>query len=86
MKKQNKTQCVINTAKHKHIMTSYFVRKMPKFKDGTIRYNKSSLRVRYDIHHYINYKNILVGTWDIKRQDPLLLAEEILQKKVAIFH
>ena len=69
-KKASKSNCKFNPIKHVDIMNTHLVTKIPKYEDGTIKYTSSKDKslIRYDIHHYINHRNVLVGKWLIHRK------------------
>ena len=84
LRKANKTRCFINVTEHKDQMTSYLVKRIPKYKDGTIKFDKVSENktlVRYDIHHYRNHESVFVGRWIKERADDELAKNKVLPDK-----
>ena len=52
-------------------VTSYLVKNIPKYRDGTIKFESAPYNtsvVTYDIHHYKQRHSILVGKWTTDRE------------------
>ncbi|XP_057309265.1 metabotropic glutamate receptor 3-like [Hydractinia symbiolongicarpus] len=86
---ENKTWCNINATKRDiYSYTVFTILKQMAYIDGTINTKKSQY-VQYDVHSFNNvngaYKNILIGTWKIKRNTMLKYAQDVLRKRMANF-
>lgn len=85
-KLKKKTRCVINVTEHNDVMTNYLVKRIAKFNDGTVKFNplfnktSNKTKVQYDIYHYRQGKNFLVGKWEKERDDDFQINDVKLQK------